>query len=116
MDNAKFKKLCKGLFDALFDFFSFEIICLNSLVSDTGLLGGHLTSADCDLIFTRVKPHNDRKITYPLFQNAIKEIAAKKYPGDPAGEQKVIDTVLKAGGPGSSGTVAGITIALSCFV
>eukprot|EP01060_Flectonema_neradi_P018874 TRINITY_DN2582_c1_g2_i1.p1 TRINITY_DN2582_c1_g2~~TRINITY_DN2582_c1_g2_i1.p1 ORF type:complete len:567 (+),score=146.55 TRINITY_DN2582_c1_g2_i1:56-1702(+) len=81
MDNAKFVKFCK----------------------DTKLIDGKkFTQTSADLLFSKIKPKGGRTISYDCFKySGLPDIAGKKG----ITVQQVIDGMLAAEGPKSSGTV-----------
>ena len=82
MDNAKFVKFCK----------------------DTKLIDGgrKFTATSADLLFSKIRPKGGRTINFECFKySGLPDIAAKK--GTTV--QQVIDGMLAAEGPKSSGTV-----------
>ncbi|GAQ86335.1 hypothetical protein KFL_002830120 [Klebsormidium nitens] len=97
MDGAKFVKLCKdcGLVDKKFT------------TTARPLAGGGPADAvrgvqSVDLVFSKVKPKGERKITFSQFQAALAAIAESKGCSAADVEAKVV----AAKGPSSSGTVA----------
>ncbi|XP_047138925.1 tubulin polymerization-promoting protein family member 2 [Hydra vulgaris] len=81
MDNAKFSKLAR----------------------DLKILDKKLTSTDVDIIFNKVKSKTERKITYHQFEDGVKLMAEKKYPGDAEGYNKLKDLINSGSGPTASG-------------
>lgn len=77
MDGAKFAKMTK----------------------DLKLLDKNLTSTDVDIIFTKVKPKNERKITFAQFKEALKLLAEKKFPGCADALEKLQAKMLEGKGP-----------------
>ncbi len=53
----------------------------------------------------------DRKITFSQFEDAVRHLAEKKYPGDPSGVQKLTRKLTSGDGPSAHGTtvLAGLT-------
>jgi hypothetical protein len=86
MDNAHFAKFCK----------------------DTGLVDKNCTATDVDIIFTKVKAKSERKINFEKFDQALHQIAAKRFPKDsPAdGYTQVVDLIKHSKGPDAHGTKA----------
>jgi hypothetical protein len=80
MDGKTFAKLCK----------------------DCKLLDKKFTATDVDLIFAKVAPKGQRRITFEQFGAALEHVATKKGTGVDA----VHDAVCMAGGPTLNGTVA----------
>merc|ERR1719343_162993 len=80
MDGKTFAKLCK----------------------DCKLLDKKFTATDVDLIFAKVAPKGQRRITFEQFGAALEHVATKKGTGVDA----VHDAVCNAGGPTLNGTVA----------
>lgn len=72
---------------------------LAKLSRDCKLLDKNLTSTDVDIIFTKVKAKTERKITYHQFEEALKMMAEKKYPGDEGGLDKLKALISEAKGP-----------------
>ncbi|ESO04555.1 hypothetical protein HELRODRAFT_135395, partial [Helobdella robusta] len=81
LDGAKFAKMAK----------------------DLKLLDKQFTTTDVDIIFTKVKPKTERKITYAQFEEALKLMAAKKYPGAEDGLEKLKGAMLQGKGPAVHG-------------
>ncbi|KAJ3124115.1 hypothetical protein HK098_001384 [Nowakowskiella sp. JEL0407] len=74
---------------------------------DTKLIDGkRIVSTDIDIIFNKVKSKGARRIDWDEFQNGLKLIAEKRYPGKPEGERfnSILFDVCKTKGPSSSGT------------
>lgn len=69
------------------------------MTKDLKLLDKNLTSTDVDIIFTKVKPKSERKITFAQFQEALKLLAEKKFPGATDALQKLHAKMLEGGGP-----------------
>jgi hypothetical protein len=67
MDGAKFAKMCR----------------------DCKLLDKKLTATDVDIIFAKAKPKTERKLTLAQFQEAVRMLGEKKYPGDPQALKKI---------------------------
>jgi p25-alpha len=67
----------------------------------------YCTPQDVDVIFTKVKPHGARKITFRDFEHALTLIGAKKFPElDPvSGYYYSVDMVIAHGGPEARATV-----------
>jgi len=86
MDNSHFAKFCK----------------------DTGLIDKHCTATDVDIIFTKVKAKAERKIGFDKFDNALHEIAKKKFPHLSAAEgyEQVATLIKSSKGPHAHGTKA----------
>ncbi|KAI0228059.1 Tubulin polymerization-promoting protein family member 2 [Lamellibrachia satsuma] len=70
---------------------------------DLKLIDKNLTATEVDIIFSKVKAKTERKITFQQFQEALKMLAAKKYPGDEAGLEKLTAIILKCRGPTAHG-------------
>lgn len=73
------------------------------LTKDLDLLDKQLTSTEVDLIFTKVKPKAERKITLQQFEEALVMMALKKYPGDEGGVEKLRGVVMQGKGPSVHG-------------
>ena len=80
MDGKSFAKFCK----------------------DTKMISKKLTTTDVDLIFAKVKTKGIRKITFPQFQSALEQVAAKKG----VSMEFIMKKIAKAGGPQFQGTKA----------
>lgn len=80
MDGKAFAKLCK----------------------DVKLISPKFTATDVDLIFanTKVKPKNERKITYSQFLVAVQLIAEKKG----VSQEEIISKIVSASGPATNNT------------
>ena len=50
----------------------------------------------------------ERKITFAQFQNALKLVAEKKYPGDKGGYRKLVDKIVAGKGPVAAGTTVSV--------
>ena len=79
MDNAKFAKLC----------------------ADSGLINKKFTSTDADIIFSKVKPKGERRISYMDFLWTVDLMAESKQ----TSYGNIANSMLN-GGPASSGTKA----------
>jgi hypothetical protein len=86
MDNAKFAKMCR----------------------DCKLLDKKLTATDVDIIFSKIKPRTERKINFKQFQEALKLLAEKKFPGDEGGFEKLKAQIIEAGGPVAKGVTKAV--------
>ena len=81
MDNAKFAKFAK----------------------DTKIIDKKFTTTDIDLIFSKIKPKGERKISYDVFRTqGLSEIAGKKG----ISVEELTTLIIGNGGPQSSGTQA----------
>lgn len=69
------------------------------MTKDLKLLDKNLTSTDVDIIFTKVKPKTERKITFAQFQEALKLLAEKKFPGCADALEKLQAKMLEGKGP-----------------
>lgn len=69
---------------------------------DCKVLDKAVTATDIDLIFAKVKDKAARKISYPQFEKAVAEIAAKKK----STFEDVSAKMMAHGGPSFSGTKA----------
>jgi hypothetical protein len=79
MEGSKFAKLCR----------------------ETNLLDKNITPTEVDITFNRVKGKTERKINFGQFQEALNQLAAKKYPGKPTAEafNLICATITGSGGP-----------------
>jgi hypothetical protein len=111
MDSARFAKLCK-----VPDSFSYHLVVgFDAELNDSGLCAlqeceltdTYCTAQDVDVIFTKVKPHGGRKITFRDFEHALTLVGAKKFPElDPvSGYYYTVDMVIAHGGPEARATV-----------
>ena len=80
LDSGKFSKLCK----------------------ECKLFTKSFTTTDADIIFTKAKAKGKRKISFAEFEQALEMVAEKKGKSKAA----VVERILQAGGPMSSGTRA----------
>jgi hypothetical protein len=76
---------------------------LAKMSRDLKLLDKNLTSTDVDIMFSKVKPKSERKITFAQFEEALKLMAEKKYPGDAEGLSKLKEKILEGKGPQAHG-------------
>ncbi|XP_028933901.1 tubulin polymerization-promoting protein family member 2 [Ornithorhynchus anatinus] len=89
LNNKNFSKLCK----------------------DCGILDGKfITSTDVDIVFSKVKQKSARTITWQQFQEAVKELGAKRFKGQSADE--VLQTVFRLM-EGKGPTPTGVTKAMT---
>ncbi|XP_034278922.1 tubulin polymerization-promoting protein family member 2-like [Pantherophis guttatus] len=59
----------------------------SKMLKECGVMDGKaVTSTDVDIVFNKVKTKTARNITYPEFQEAIKELSAKRFKGKSAEE------------------------------
>lgn len=78
------------------------------MTKDLKLLDKNLTSTDVDIIFTKVKPKTERKITFAQFQEALKLLAEKKFPGCADGLEKLQTKMLEGKGPMAHGVTKAV--------
>lgn len=76
---------------------------LAKMSRDLKLLDKNLTATDIDIMFSKVKPKSERKITYAQFEEAVKLMAEKKYPGDPEAFDKLKAKIIEGKGPAAHG-------------
>lgn len=69
------------------------------MTKDLNLLDKNLSTTDVDIIFTKVKQKAERKITFAQFQEALKLLAEKKYPGCTDALEKLQAKMLEGKGP-----------------
>lgn len=74
------------------------------LVRDAGILSREFGSNNSDIVFSKVCPRGQRKMSFDDFIVALGLIAEMKYPVDPQGFAKVVTDVLKCSGPMVTGT------------
>ncbi|QDZ23143.1 hypothetical protein HOP50_09g56830 [Chloropicon primus] len=72
------------------------------LCKDTGVIDRKFDSTACDLVFSKIKPMGERKITYKMFRECVNHIAYQKGKDYKA----LAKTIVDAGGPANSGTKA----------
>jgi hypothetical protein len=53
---------------------------------DCDILDKQITPTEIDIVFNKVKSKTERKIMFPQFQEALKQISKKKYPSKAEGE------------------------------
>jgi len=75
MNGTKFLKFCK----------------------DSKLINKTLTTTDVDLVFTKVVPKGEKKMTFELFVTALPHLAAKHFPKDPEADEKLMNLILEHG-------------------
>ena len=56
----------------------------------------------------------DRKINFEQFQDGVKQIAEKKYPGDPNGLRKLESKINEGKGPKAVGVTVSLLIPFHC--
>jgi hypothetical protein len=76
---------------------------LAKMSRDLKLLDKNLTATDVDIMFSKVKPKSERKITFAQFEEALKLMAEKKYPDDPEALNKLKAKILEGKGPVAHG-------------
>jgi len=86
MEGAKFAKLCR----------------------DLNLLDRSVTPTDVDIIFSKVKPKTERKINFSQFNEALRQLAEKKFPGDPDALEKMQEMVIQGKGPIAHGVTKAV--------
>lgn len=77
------------------------------LTREAGIVGGHVTLTDVDIIFSKVKDRNERKISFLEFRTALKLLAEIKYHvgavkeecNPEMAEERVLAIVRKLEGP-----------------
>jgi hypothetical protein len=85
---------------AALDSFKFMKLLRESELLDTRAL----TPAAADLVFTRAKQRDARKLSFDDFIVSLGMVADVKYPGDPDAFSRVVDAVLANPGPAHVGT------------
>lgn len=75
----------------------------SKLLRESELLDAVFTPAGADLVFTRAKQRDARKLTFDDFIVALGMVADQKYPGDPDAFSRVVDAVLANPGPRAVG-------------
>lgn len=58
---------------------------------------------ECAYLLSLIRK-TERKVTFKQFQEAVKLLAEKKYPGDPSGLSKLTTKITSGKGPTTSGT------------
>jgi len=81
---------------------------LAKMSRDLKLLDKHLTATDVDIIFSKVKPKSERKITFAQFEEALKLMAEKKYPGDAEALSKLKAKITEGKGPVAHGVTKAV--------
>lgn len=83
---------------------------LAKMTRDLKLLDKHLTSTDIDIMFSKVKAKTERKINFKQFQEVLKLMAAKKYPGEEADAAyaKMKEIVMAGKGPAATGATKAV--------
>lgn len=74
----------------------------NKLAKECGLVDKKFTSTSVDMIFSKVKPKGQKKISYELFLEALRHMAEQKG----AALEQIMHVVAVTGGPKNSGTKA----------
>ncbi|KAK2152403.1 hypothetical protein LSH36_330g11062 [Paralvinella palmiformis] len=82
MDGAKFAKLFR----------------------DMKILDKNMTTTDVDIVFSKIKAKTERKINFKQFQEGLKLLAEKKYPGDGEGYGKLKAVIIEGKGPATHST------------
>ena len=72
------------------------------LAVDCKIVNKKCSKTDIDLIFTKVKEKNARKITFPQFKTAVEQCAEKR--GEPMADLEA--AILQSGGKKLTGTQA----------
>ena len=81
---------------------------LAKLTRDLKLLDKKLTAIEVDIIFSKVKAKNERKITFAQFKEVVKLMAEKKYPGDEEGVSKLEKKICTSEGPKTTGATKSV--------
>ncbi|XP_059534712.1 tubulin polymerization-promoting protein family member 2 [Myotis daubentonii] len=90
INNKNFSKLCK----------------------DCGIMDGKMvTSTDVDIVFSKVKDKNARTITFPQFQEAMKELGQKRFKGkNPDETLENIYKLMEGKDPATPGVTKATTV------
>ncbi|XP_033026962.1 tubulin polymerization-promoting protein family member 2-like [Lacerta agilis] len=77
----------------------------SKMLKECGVMDGKLvTSTDVDILFNKVKSKGARNITFPEFQEALKELSTKRFKGkSPEEALAATHQMLEGKEPGSAG-------------
>ncbi|XP_037690382.1 tubulin polymerization-promoting protein family member 2 [Choloepus didactylus] len=78
----------------------------SKLCKDCGIMDGKIvTSTDVDIVFSKVKAKNARTITFPQFQEAMKELGQKRFKSKASDEAlENIYKLMEGKDPATTGT------------
>lgn len=72
------------------------------MCKDTNVCNAKYTVTQADLIFNKVKPRNDRRLTYTMFKEALNMISFQKG----LNYNEIVEMIVGAGDPINTGTKA----------